>query len=158
TLTTNLAIQAGDLVGLDIVSGHIADGIVTGSTVVEWDPALADGSTAAPNPRLSDKDLLFNADVVPTDTVMVGATQRNKKRGTAPINLTLANPGELTGSGNGVMAAVAGRAMTSKSVGAGEAQLLIKAKGKKKRKLNETGRVKLNVAITYTPTGGDPNT
>ncbi|HEY6654678.1 MAG TPA: hypothetical protein VI028_11160 [Solirubrobacterales bacterium] len=47
--------------------------------------------------------------------------------------------------------------MISKSVGAGQAQLLIKAKGKKKRKLNETGKAKLNVAITYTPTGGDPN-
>ena len=31
-------------------------------------------------------------------------------------------------------------------------------KGKKKRKLNETGKVKLNVAITYTPTGGVPST
>jgi hypothetical protein len=36
--------------------------------------------------------------------------------------------------------------------------LLIKAMGKKKRKLNETGKVKLNVAVTYTPTGGDPST
>ena len=47
--------------------------------------------------------------------------------------------------------------MISKSVPAGAAQLLIKAKGKKKRKLNETGKVKLNVAITFTPTGGDPS-
>ena len=35
---------------------------------------------------------------------------------------------------------------------------MYKAKGKKKRKLNETGKVKLNVAVTYTPTGGDPST
>ena len=47
--------------------------------------------------------------------------------------------------------------MISKSVAAGSAQLLIKA-GEKKRKLNKTGKVKLNVAITYTPTGGDPST
>ena len=40
----------------------------------------------------------------------------------------------------------------------GAAQLLIRAKGKKKRKLNETGKVKLNLAITYTPTGGDAST
>ena len=38
------------------------------------------------------------------------------------------------------------------------AQLLIKAKGKKKRKLNETGKLKLNVTIIYTATGGDPST
>lgn len=48
--------------------------------------------------------------------------------------------------------------MISKSVGAGQAQLLITATGKKKRKLNETGKVKLNVAINYTPTGGSPST
>ena len=48
--------------------------------------------------------------------------------------------------------------MISKSVPAGLAQLLIKARGKKQKKLNETGKVKLNVAVTYTPTGGDPNT
>ena len=36
--------------------------------------------------------------------------------------------------------------------------MLIKAKGKKKRKLNETGKVKLNVAVSYTPSGGDPST
>jgi len=29
-------------------------------------------------------------------------------------------------------------------------------KGKKRRKLNEKGKVKLNVALSYTPTGGSP--
>jgi hypothetical protein len=49
--------------------------------------------------------------------------------------------------------------VTSKAVSApGAVTLTIKAKGKKKRKLNETGKVKLNVAVTYTPTGGDPAT
>ena len=38
----------------------------------------------------------------------------------------------------------------------GAVELLIKARGKKKRKLNETGKVKPNV--TFTPTGGDPST
>jgi hypothetical protein len=70
---------------------------------------------------------------------------------------SLPNPGELTALGNGVKAASA-RAVLGKSVTAGPAQLLIKAGGKKKRKLNETGKVSLNVAITYTPTNGDPGT
>jgi hypothetical protein len=66
------------------------------------------------------------------------------------------NPGELTASGKGVNAA--GAAVISKAVTAGTASLLIKAKGKKKRKLNENGKVKVNPTITYTPTGGDPST
>src|SRR5262245_3707395 len=101
-------------------------------------------------------DFAFKAYVNPSNSFSVGAITRNKKKGTATINLTLPNPGELAGSGNGAQVASAGRAVTSKSVGAGQAHLLIKATGKKKRKLNETGKVKLSVAITYTPAGGDP--
>jgi hypothetical protein len=94
----------------------------------------------------------------PTNGFSFGELKRNKKKGTATLNLTLPNPGELTASGDGVRAASAGRAVISKSVTAGPAQLLIKAKGKKKKTLNETGKVKLNVVVTYTPTGGDPST
>jgi hypothetical protein len=46
----------------------------------------------------------------------------------------------------------------SSSVQAGSAHLVIKAKGKKRKKLNATGKVKLNVTITYTPTNGKPAT
>jgi hypothetical protein len=35
---------------------------------------------------------------------------------------------------------------------------LVKATGKKRKKLNKTGKVKLSVAVTYTPTNGDPST
>jgi streptogramin lyase len=95
---------------------------------------------------------------MPSNAFTIGAITRNKKKGTATLSANVPNPGELTASGSGVRASSAGRAVTSKSVGAGQAQLLIKATGKEKRKLNETGKVKLNVAVTYTPTGGDPST
>jgi hypothetical protein len=103
-------------------------------------------------------DFVFAVFVKPSNAVTLGAITRNKKKGTATLTVNVPNPGELTGSGNGVKASSAGGAVISKSVPAGAAQLLIKAKGKKKRKLNETGKVKLNVAVTYTPTGGDPST
>jgi hypothetical protein len=102
-------------------------------------------------------DFVFAVFVKPSNAFTVGAITRNQKKGTATLTLNVPNPGELTGSGNGVKASSAGRTMISKSVGAGQAQLLIKAKGKKKKQLNQKGKVKLNVAITYTPTGGDPS-
>lgn len=105
-----------------------------------------------------DEDMVFAVFVEPTNSFSVGAVKRNKKKGTATINLTLPNPGELTGSGKGVKASSAGGAVISKPVGAGQAQLLIKAKGKKKKKLNQKGKAKLSVAISFTPTGGQPNT
>ncbi len=71
--------------------------------------------------------------VIPLNAFSLGATQYNKKKGTATLNLTLPFPGHLTASGNGVSAASAGRAVISKAVGAGPAKLLIKAMGKKKR-------------------------
>jgi hypothetical protein len=41
---------------------------------------------------------------------------------------------------------------------AGKVKLLIKSKGKKRRKLNRTGKVKVKAQVTYTPTGAIPNT
>jgi hypothetical protein len=94
----------------------------------------------------------------PSNAFTLGAITRNTKKGTAKITVNVPNPGELTATGNGVKAASVGRAVISKSVGGGPAQLLIKANGKKKKTLNEVGKVKLNVAITYAPTGGNPST
>jgi hypothetical protein len=100
----------------------------------------------------------ISAVITPTNQFSLGAITRNKRKGTATLAVNVPNPGELTGSGNGAKVTSAGRAVISKAVSPGNAQLLIKAKGRKKKKLNEKGKVKLNVAVSYTPTGGDPST
>ena len=41
---------------------------------------------------------------------------------------------------------------------AGEVKLLIKPAGKAKGKLNDAGKVKVEAEVTFTPTGGSPNT
>jgi hypothetical protein len=105
-----------------------------------------------------DSLLRVNAQAVvePTNTFTLGGVTRNKKKGNATITVNLPNAGELTAGGKGVKASSA--AVTSKAVGAGATTLTIRAKGKKKRKLNDTGKVKLNVALTFTPTGGTAGT
>ena len=40
----------------------------------------------------------------------------------------------------------------------GTVRLTVRAQGPKLKKLRRAGKVSINVAITYTPTGGDPNT
>jgi hypothetical protein len=85
------------------------------------------------------------------------AITRNKKKGTARITGNVPFPGELIASGKGAKTS-AGGAVISKSIGAGQAQLVIKAKGKKRKKLNQKGKAKVNLAITYTATGGSPRT
>jgi hypothetical protein len=117
---------------------------------------LADGQegtfTENPGERLN-----VTAVVAPDNRFTFGKVKLDKEKGTARLTLGVPNPGELTGSGKGVK--VAGAAVISKSVpAAGPVNLKIGAKGKKKRKLNETGKVKVKPKITYTPAGGDPST
>lgn len=92
-----------------------------------------------------------------------GRLKRNTKRGTAVLPVTVPGAGTLSLSGRGVAgqqastsraASAGGRAVASAST----VKLVVKGKGKKKKTLNETGKVKLNLAITYTPTVGDPST
>jgi hypothetical protein len=63
---SSVPIEAGDLIGIDYGNGHhLSDASVTGSTIVQWAPALADGSTGPPSPFADNKELYFNADVEP---------------------------------------------------------------------------------------------
>lgn len=115
---------------------------------------LADGASGAFD-LYPDYRVNVSAVVAPSNSFTVGAVTRNKRRGAATINCTVPNPGDLSGAGKGVRAA--GAAAPSKAVSAGQAKLLIRAKGNRKRKLNSAGKVKLGVVVTYTPIGGDPS-
>lgn len=164
-LAAPIPVTAGETLGLTSAAGAIcfwhAGAVPVASTVT----ALFIPAPLAPNQTLASVEtspggftMNLGATFIPDNNIVtLGKAKRNIKKGTATLNLSLPNPGELTASGKGVKAASA-RAVLSKSVPAGPAQLLIKAKGKKKRKLNQTGKVPLNVAITYTPTNGDPGT
>jgi hypothetical protein len=68
TFGSNLPIQAGDLLGLDLdPSAGVGQANVTGSTINEWgNPGrLADGDTASPHTVYLNEELLFNSDVEP---------------------------------------------------------------------------------------------
>jgi hypothetical protein len=101
-------------------------------------------------------DTTFAVFVKPSNAFTLGRLQRNKRRGTATLTVNVPYPGELALSGNGVKTAGATRAVAVSTPG--NVELLIRAKGKKRRKLNETGKVKVRPKVTYTPTGGDPAT
>jgi hypothetical protein len=158
-----LPIQIGDYIGLDCCDPDFfepeGEFFVTGNAAVrnEWQPGLADAGQGRAPLRTNPYEIALNAEINPTSTFTLGAITHNKKTGTATIAVNVPNPGELTGSGRSVK--VANAAVTSKQVRApGRVRLLIKAKGRKKRKLNSTGKVKVRPEITYTPTGGSPNT
>ena len=100
-------------------------------------------------------DTTFAVFVKPSNAFTLGQLKRNKRRGTATLTVNVPYPGELAISGNGVKPAGATRAVAVSAPG--NVKLPIKARGKKRRKLNETGKVNVKPTVTYTPTGGDPS-
>jgi hypothetical protein len=157
SLPAAVPISIGDTIGVEILgSGSIGASTVSGAEGQFFQPAPADATSASPNFNSADTEYLVNATIKPSNSFTVTGIAPTKK-GTATLAFNLPNAGDLTGSGQGAQVASTG-AVTSKAVPAGTATLVVKATGKKKRKLNEKGKVKLNLAVTYTPTGGDPST
>jgi hypothetical protein len=156
TFPANVRVRPGDLLGLHTVTFSPCSFKDPGGRLAVFSGDLADGA-AADFGLATDIALDIQAVFVPDNTFTFGGTSRNKKKGTATLTVNVPNPGELTGSGKDVK--VAGAAVISKTVTApGDVKLTIRAKGKKLRKLNVTGKVEVTPKITYTPTGGDPST
>jgi hypothetical protein len=157
TFPANVSARPGDVLGFHTPTGSSIECAfeVPGEAYLAREGALADGQAGEFIPEF-DFRLNIQATFVYDNSFTRGKVTRNKNKGTATVTLNLPNPGELTGSGGG--AKVSGVAASSKAVPAGLAKIVIRAKGKKKAKLNDTGKVKVKPKITYTPTGGDPGT
>ncbi len=94
-------------------------------------------------------------DSLPSNAFTLGKANLNKKKGTAKLPVDVPGPGTLVLAGKGlkkVTERVAKRASDR------EVKLLVKSKGKKRRKLNKLGKVKVKPKVTYTPTDGSANT
>lgn len=161
TFPTNIEVKAGDVLGLNSLD--------TGAGCVFPAPGETpyfSGGDQPPGGQVifvpgADQRVNVNAEIVPSSAFSFGQTTRNKKKGTATLTLELPGPGELTVAGKGVREATARGfgATTARSIpAAGQVALTIKAKGKKRKKLNRNGKVTVTPQITYTPTGGSPGT
>jgi hypothetical protein len=160
TFPASVPVKPGDVLGVSGTSS--VDTACTfaapGDSVLTINASLADGESADFH-SASDNRVNVSAVFVYSNAFSFGKARRNKKKGTATLTVDVPNPGELALSGKGVKPAGAARAVIAKTVtAAGEVKLPIRAKGKKQRALNETGKVKVSFAVTYTPTGGDPST
>jgi tripartite motif-containing protein 71 len=87
----------------------------------------------------------------PSNQFSFGKLKLNTKKGTAKLTVELPGPGELVLAGKGV------KSQGKQVAGVGDTKLSIKAKGKASKKLTKKGKVKLTLAVTFTPTGGEPN-
>ena len=162
TFTTNIAVTPGDVLGMTVLGTSAGNPTschfnAPGETSLSRFGDDLSGGVAAAFPSVPELRVNISAVVAPSNAFALGEVRRNKKKGTAALTVSVPNPGQVALSGKGVKTAAAAR--TAKTVpSAGEVKLRLKAKGKKKRRLNKTGKVTIKPKITYTPTGGDPST
>jgi hypothetical protein len=165
TFPVDIPVRPGDVIGVNDVNASTIPNACTfdaiGDTNRQRAGDLADGTSGDFNFLSTDARVNVTAVVKPSNAFTLEAVKKDKKRGTARLIVSLPGPGVITVTGNGVRkyAAGAGRAEVSKLVGVtGTVKLLVRARGNKRKKLNQTGSVKLGVTVTYTPTGGDTRT
>jgi len=88
----------------------------------------------------------------PSNKFNFGKVKLNKHNGTAELQVALPAPGTLILSGKQI------KKVEHSPDGAGIFILKIIPKGKLAHKLNTAGKAKTSVDVTFTPTGGSPNT
>ncbi len=88
-----------------------------------------------------------------SNAVTFGKLKRNKKKGTALLPVNVPGRGTLALKGKGVKAVPAEASVST--TGQSTVKLAIRAKGKARKRLVETGKTKLKAAVTFTPTS-DP--
>jgi hypothetical protein len=161
--STSIPVKPGDVLGVNVLTSGPDSGcyFLVPSTEVFLlrTPGLADGESGAFNPGnlVSGQGTRLNITAVldPSNAFSLGTPTHNTKKGTATEFATVPNPGTLAVSGNGVNESSSSQARTAVSVsGPGTVQVPIRATGKKKRRLNSTGKIKLSPTLTFTPTGG----
>jgi hypothetical protein len=160
TFPASVPVKPGDALGVSGTSSvdTACTFAAAGDAVLTTNANLADGESADFF-SASDNRVNVSAVFVYSNAFSFGKVRRNEKKGTATLTVDVPNPGELALSGKSVKPAGAAGAVTAKTVSAaGKVKVLIRAKGKKRRALNETGKVKVSFAVTYAPTGGDPST
>jgi hypothetical protein len=89
----------------------------------------------------------------PSNAFRFGKLKRDKKKGTARLTVNFPGPGTFSLTGKGV---VAKRSVVV--TGAGNGALTIRPKGRWRRVLLRKGKVKLKIALTFTPSGGEART
>jgi hypothetical protein len=150
TVPVDIAVRSGDMIGLNESGGlnsctfsQIGDGLLTRGG------SLADGASGQFGPQ-NDVRLNLSAVLVPSNDFTISSITRDRKQGTATVLLNVSNPGLLTISGKGLK-----KRPTKNVAVAGTAQFNIASVGKRRRKLEKTGKLTLSPTITFTPTAGE---
>jgi hypothetical protein len=153
TFGANIPVEPGDVLGINssVPSRTACSFSVPGETRLVRIGNLADGESGAFSGS-PDRRVNVSAVVSPSNSFDFGKVKRDKKRGTAKLRVRVPNPGDLGLVGKGL------EKDDRTIVDPRRVNLIVEAKGKKERKLDRNGKVKVKPKVTFTPKGGDPRT
>jgi hypothetical protein len=153
----NLTVSSGDLIGLNARgAGNTCAFSSPGDFVLTSGGNLPDGGSGnfPPAGAMDNVRLNLSATLVPTNVFSFGRIRRDRRKGSAVLEVVVSNPGSVTLAGNGLKAKRATKTVAVPGV----VRFAIAVTGKRKRKLNRKGRVSVQVNATFTPIGSDPAT
>jgi hypothetical protein len=170
-LKAGIPVAAGDIVAIR-ASLSLERAITPGAAYryQATSSAPVGGTPVAPFGGFSDSELLYNAQIDPTNSFTVGAPTGGRK-GRADVVVTVPNPGRLdAGAINDNRFAVSAKKKRKKKskpvltrdtitpTSAGRVTLALTVSGAGRRILRKKGKLKTTVKFVYTPTGGSPST
>ena len=165
-IAAHLSIAKGDIVAIQ-ATGSLARAITTGATYL-WSITSSfppGGPPSTMSNGFTDSELLYNAQIDPSNAFTVGAPTGGKK-GKATVVVTVPNPGTVdAGSFNDGSLAVTAKKkkkkakpllsrVTATAADAGQVTLTLTASKAGRRVLREKGKLKTTAKVVFTPTGG----
>jgi hypothetical protein len=164
-LAAHIPINKGDIVAIQ-ASGVLSDAVTPGATY-RWkitSTSPPGGPPTTYDPGFTNTELLYNAQIDPSNAFTVGAPTGGKK-GKATVVVTVPNPGSVTaGSSNDSgLAATAKKKKKAKpllalasatAADAGQVTLTLSASKAGRQVLRQKGKLKTTAKIVFTPTGG----
>jgi hypothetical protein len=165
-LAAHLSIAKGDIVAVQ-ATGSLSRAVTTGATYL-WritSTFPTGGPPVTMSDGFTDAELLYNAQIDPSNTFTVGAPTGGKK-GKATVVVTVPNPGTVdAGSVNDGSLAVTAKKkkkkakpllsrVTATAADAGQVALTLTASKAGRKVLREKGKLKATAKVVFTPTGG----
>jgi Domain of unknown function (DUF1929) len=123
-----------------------SDGVPSVAKMVNLDSAV-------PPPPSNQSPTVCRAAPSPSNEFSFGEVKRNKRKGTAMLTVNVPGAGELDLTETKNV-----KADDESAVASGTEKLLVKPKGKAKKKLIGKGKAKVKAEVTFAPDGGTPNT
>jgi hypothetical protein len=159
TFSSNVQAEPGDILGFNESGGSNAcTWFVPGDMVLARSGSLSDGNSGSFSTQ-SDRRLNISAVLAPSNSFTITVASRNRSNGTLTLAVNVSNPGFVSLTGKGVVAAGGGRKASGKqTTQAGPVELRIRAKGKNQRALAKSGKVIVKPKITFAPFNGDAAT